>query len=218
MARRRSRKDVKDLGKAFNLFESIANVVYDRGGDDEDLSRISLKSVREKIADAILGAKRLALTKLKLVVESIAVETDPFMKNLFFWEDLAKLYLPPDFSSRMLMAISEKVPAFEGVLMKTRLIKPMHDSEILLELGHPELYYPDEFAAIMRCFILSQLNKEEGVLITNGYDNIFYVQLERAHVVMVRLYWHITNNSWSLGICDLDNIGRHQGDCVFSRS
>jgi len=94
---RKSRKYVKDLGKAFNLFESIANEVYDRGGDDEDLSRISLESVREKIADAILGAKKLALTKLVLL-GGVAVDTKSLTKNSFFGgKRFREVIFPPRF-------------------------------------------------------------------------------------------------------------------------
>jgi len=129
-----------------------------------------------------------------------------------------RLYFHPDFQNPMFEAIPDRVPAFKGMLLNFELTKPMYDSEILYELGHPEPYYPEDFAAIMSYLVSRQMDKEGGVLLTDGCDNIFYLQLEQKKVFMVRLYWHVTNNRWSLGMCDLNNIGRHQGDRVFSRS
>ena len=65
---RENRKGVKNLGKAFKLFEGIANEVYDRGGDDEGLARMGLKSVQSKIADILMGAKEALANTFSITV------------------------------------------------------------------------------------------------------------------------------------------------------
>jgi len=215
-----NRKGVKDLGKAFKLFERIANRVYDRGGDDEVLCLIEQESVLDKIVDVLMGAKKLALKNLKLVADSIAVKAEQFTKDSFFGKNgPANLYFGSGFNDSVLAAIPATVPAWNGSLRKCELTNFMTDSEILSELGQPEPFTPAEFAAIVTNLISCQPKGQAGMLLTNGYTNIFYVKFADGRVVPVGVYyWRDRDNTWILHAYFWHDNRWDCGSCVFSRS
>ncbi|MEK7464720.1 MAG: hypothetical protein AAB617_03000 [Patescibacteria group bacterium] len=220
-----NRKGVKNLGKAFKLFEGVANEVYDRGGDDEVLARMELKSVRGKIVEILMGVKKFAFVNLKLVAEGISVVTESFVKGSFWRTDSApKLYFGDNFEKWVLASIPESVPAFHGTLTKTELTKAMYDSEILTELGQPKPFSVAEFSAIVRSLVRAQPEGESGALLTNGYASIFYVQLptqageEGGRVVAVSAHWDSGLRDWGFDALGVGGSRWGDGDCVFSRS
>ncbi len=186
---------------------------------DPEKLKLHLQNAIEGRFGSVNGAKKLSLKFLELIAGNIAINTAAFPKDSFFSKNgPVKLYFGDNFSNWILAAMPDVIPAFEGTLLKTRLTKYMYDSEILDELGHPEPFTISEFSAIVRELLQKQPNGEDGILLNNGYANIFFVQLEDARVVAVRVLWGSGRRAWSLIAPGLDDGRWSDGRCVFSRS
>ncbi len=200
---------------------NLCKEVIRRGGTEEKIFE-SLKTGSDlipKFAEMIVGAKKLTLKYLKLIADNITVKTDNFSKDSFFKENgPVKLYFGSNFRNWILKAMPDEIPAFEGALLKTQLVKYMCDSEILAELGNPKPFTISEFSAIIRELFLKQPNGEGGIFLNNGYANIFFIQLENGRVVAVRVRWDSDDREWCLGVDDLYDDRWFGGYCVFSRS
>ncbi|KKU94116.1 MAG: hypothetical protein UY26_C0003G0267 [Candidatus Jorgensenbacteria bacterium GW2011_GWA1_48_13] len=203
--------------RGVNVVEAIAEAAKPQGAR-------AVAKIVDALAELVENGKRV-VGALNLIVADIAVKTELFTKNSFFGEGSpVKLYIWDNFRNWVLTAILENIPAFQGMLVKHQLTKGMYDSEILSGLGHPTPFSPTEFAAVIRDLISKQSRGEEGLLLTNGYANIFYVQLpagaggEDARVVAVRVTWNAGDDDWHLDAYGLDDDGWGDGVCVFSRS
>lgn len=198
--------------------------VVKKGGKEEDIfealktSSDLIPKFVEMIIETTNRGKRLSLNHLKLIADNIAIKTDSFSKDSFFKNGPVKLYFWDGFKNQILKAIPDSISAFEGVLRKTQLTKSMFDLEILAELNNPQPFTASEFAAVIRELLSKQPKGENGQLLNNSYANIFYVKLEDARVVAVRVYWGSGVRGWILRVCGLDGDGWDGGSCVFSRS
>ncbi len=165
------------------------------------------------------GAKGLALKSLRQLIAAFRVANAPFPKHSFFMKTgPVKLYFGDSFADWVLKEIPETIEAFQGNLMKTQLTEYMYDSAILNELGQPRPFTAGEFAVIIRDLLTRQPNGEDGILLTNGYANIFYIRLEDSRVVAVRVRWGSGFRVWDLNAIGLDDDRWDDGSCVFSRS
>ena len=212
-----NRKGVRDLGKSFKLFETLANGVYDRGGDDETLSQLEIKTTLKKVIDALMGSDNLSLKNLKFI-NNILVKTPSFSKDSFFGKNgPVQFHFWDNFTNKVLKNIPNEIAGFEGSLTQTQLTKGMYDREILSELGNPKPFTPEEFGAVISHLLTKQPNGENGNLLTNGYANIFYVQLE-DRLVAVFVRWLSDYREWGFDAYAVDGTGWFDGRCVFSRS
>ena len=174
--------------------------------------------VEKNNAWALLAKKSLEV--LKLIEGGIQIVAESFAKDSFWKQDgPVKLYFWGNFEKLVLKAIPDAIPAFSGMLMKTMLTKQMWDSEILAELQNPTPFTIAELAAILLNLLMNQPNGEEGILLKNGYANIFYAQLEDGRVVAVSVRWDSDDCEWRCDASDLaTNVRWDIGDCVFFRS
>lgn len=95
--------------------------------------------------------------------------------------------------------------------------KDMYDTEIQSELGNPTPIPVATFLPLLFSLLSGQPNGEakENGLLTNGYANIFHVQLEDGRVVAVRADWDA--DEWDLSAFELDTDNRwHGGSCFFT--
>ena len=198
------------LGTLYDLLEKMS-------GESREVWFTALRRFLRK--ENPWGGVRLAPTHLKLVGRDIRFKTKPFEKNSFFRTDGSpRLYFWPNFTNWVLPAIPKTIPALGIALMKTKLMKSMYDSGILTGLGNPKPFTPSEFAAIIRHLLRGQPKGEEGTLLTNGYANIFYVQLEDNRVVAVHVFWHAGFRDWNFYTYALGGGEWCDGLYVFSRS
>ncbi len=158
------------------------------------------------------------LKHLQLITDSIPIITPSFQRDSFFKNGPVKLYIWDSFRDRILKAIPDTIPAYEGSLRQTQLSKNMYDSEILTELGHPKPFSLLEFTAILSHLLMKQPEGEEGKLLVNGYATIFYVELEDGRVVAVYAGWRAGARAWSLRAFAFGAGFWYGGDRVFSRS
>lgn len=140
-------------------------------------------------------------------------------KETFFGETAVKIaYLSPGFTKWFEAAVEESV--LEATLVPFNLNEAAAGSAIIADLGgedRAEVALSQIWRLLER-----QPNGEEGVLLTNGYANIFYVRNITGVLVVVTVVWIALKNGWqvyagSLGGCprflDLDGAWR-----VFSYS
>lgn len=204
------------FGTAMEIFRAITNAVLERGGSDDDIRRVLTS---RKLADEIAGLivnKRAGSTRF--LMKNISVRAESFAKDSFFGEEgPARFYLWDNFRNWVLQSIPETVPAFQGILRRYQFARPMDDSEILVELGDSKPLTPEELAATLAYFITRQAKGESGPLLTNGYTNFFYVQLEEGIVVVVDVFWDAEGRVWNLNANSLGVSGWSVGHCVFSR-
>lgn len=115
-------------------------------------------------------------------------------------------YLGDQFKAWLLRKTEE--PAAETMLRYSKLVKPSVDGPILAELGDKAETTLAQIWALMEL----QSNGEEGVLLTNGWANIFYVN-GRA----VDVYWH--GDGWRVGAYPVSDPYEWSGESrVFSRN
>ena len=127
----------------------------------------------------------------------------------------AKLYIWSNFQNLILDKAPKKLPKAPNYL-KHVLEKPMTDAEIQ-ETWAINPYSIGEFLALITELIGKQPNREDGPLLTNGYINIFYVQL-KGRVVAASVYWGSLDREWNCDAYGLVDVDWNDGSCVFSRS
>ena len=169
--------------------------------------------------DLVVKAVEGALRYLKLAAKDIVVKTVVVAKATLFGKKASvKTYLGSNFESWVFPEIPDEIPAFDGKLQKTQLTKNMNDTAIQAELGQPKPHTVVEFIAIIIHLLSKQAKGEEGMLLTNGYANIFYVQLADSRVVAVGVYWDADGRGWCFNADGLGGGTWGGGDVVFSRS
>ena len=115
------------------------------------------------------------------------------------------------FKTKILNTVSDVINPITATLEKYNITKDMFNNDILLELGNPPLFSVD---SCLGC--IQELIRKRGDLSTNGYCNIFYVQLH-DRVVVVNIFSQ--SGCWFLD-CDEfegnENVGWHGGQQIFS--
>lgn len=172
--------------------------------------------LRRHLASALqatLSELRAAAHLLRYIT-SVAFpgNSEPFVVKDRFKVDMSRKsavkisYLGDDFRSWFM---EQTVPAQAGhSLSVSQLTKASLDEPIMTELGR---VFETDLAAVYH-LMKQQPNGEEGVLLTSGYANIFYVN-GRA----VRVRWF--GDGWYVGADSVDVPGRWwEGDQVFSRN
>lgn len=124
-----------------------------------------------------------------------------------------KLYFGNNFENWILPHKVGKAPKYT----KHILGKPMNDFEIQKEFSI-EPFAPSEVLALLKKEISKQKKGEEGILLNNGYTNIFYVKLNNTRLVAVRVRWVADDLRWFCGAYNLDYVDWHEGFQVFARS
>jgi len=102
----------------------------------------------------------------------------------------------------------------DATLVVSRLEKGSLDAPILAELGdRAETQLAHMFA------LLEKQNKgEQGVLLTNGYANIFYIRGTDGNLWAVGAVWGSGGGCWGVGAYSVESPGRWNVGCqVFSR-
>ncbi|MFH0806701.1 MAG: hypothetical protein V1885_03195 [Candidatus Brennerbacteria bacterium] len=214
-------------GSLSQFFIDLVNEVQEELGEagDEAIERAFkskkfMKETAKLIVAGANGAKKLTLKSLKPLTDGIEIAAELFAKDSFWKQNgPVKLYFWDNFTSWILSAMPETIPAFHGTLAKFELTRSMYDSEILSELGQPIPFTIGEFAALIRDLLTKQPKGEDGLLLANGYVNIFYVKLDDKRVVAVDVCWGSDDRRWRCYARALGARGRwSDGYCVFSRS
>lgn len=141
---------------------------------------------------------------LEKVGEDIAVKTGPTFDLKEYFKTRPGLYVFSDFPERIL---SKAEPVEAGTEYKIVSYKTVIDAkDELIESALPEkhLFSESEVCAIIADLINKQPKGEDGVLLNDGYWNLFYTP---AFVVGVHWYgdawrvyaWNRVDGAWSSG-------------------
>ena len=108
--------------------------------------------------------------------------------------------------------VEEDAP--EGMLVPFTLAQNAYDSEIIKDLGGEEAAEVT-LAEIWR-LMERQANGGEGVLLSNGWANIFYVRDREGVLRAVYVFW--VGGGWSVDAFALDDYRWYDDGRVFSRN
>ena len=108
--------------------------------------------------------------------------------------------------------VEEEIPT--GDLMPFMFTQGAYDNEIITDLGGEEKA-ETALAEIWGC-VQRQANGEDGVLLTNGYTNIFYVRDVNGLLRAVGVLWFV--GGWYANACALVDDRWFGGCRVFSRN
>lgn len=132
----------------------------------------------------------------KLLDVKVAEKHDP--KE--FFQDREGLYIFSGFKNNI---ISKAEPTEEGKEFKLssfELTENAYDDKIEASLPEKHIFSETDVCAIVADLISKQPDGGEGVLLNNGYANLFYTP---SHVVDVG--WSGTDREWSVGAWDRDD-------------
>lgn len=143
------------------------------------------------------------------------VEPRPFKSDETFFSKSSGVKMVPhgsNFTAWFSGKVEEDVPT--GDLVPFVLTQSAYDNEIIADLGGEEKA-ETTLAEIWR-LMQRQANGEDGVLLTNGYANIFYVRDVNGVLRAVGVTWG--DDGWLARAHALDDDGWDGGDQVFSRN
>jgi len=149
----------------------------------------------------------------KIVVPAIGkfVAKDNFVVNTGKKTKVKIPYLGNNFQKWFLDKVEEDVP--ETTLSSRRVLKWLEDKEIIAGVGG-EILAETRLTQVFY-LISQQSNGEEGVLLANGYANIFYVRDVDSLLRPVGVFWD--GDGWGVDAYSV-GVGWVDDDRVFSRS
>ncbi|MEI6022373.1 MAG: hypothetical protein WCQ32_00840 [bacterium] len=119
------------------------------------------------------------------------------------------------FKKKIIPVASTTIKAKAILLKRRKLIGPAYDSIILAKFSDPPVLSVDSFLAYLKKLISNQPKIKEGNLLTNGYPNIFFVQLD-GRIVIVDAVWSTSLLIWSLRCFEIDEFSENlKGAFVF---
>lgn len=164
---------------------------------------------KKPIVEAVKQAVVVLAFVATATVPAIATPLDP---NEAF-QNHQGLYVYGDFREYVLPALKSisSVPEAQFTLSSLAL----NASDLAIRNAIPKNHLAEWYHILS--FISQQPNGEKGVLLTNGYANIFYMLGVGGQVFAVRVHWHSGNREWNVRAWGLDGNGRWgAGSLVFS--
>lgn len=140
---------------------------------------------------------------------TVKVESDINPKE--FFQDREGLMVWDDFKPRILDKAEPTKAGAEFKLMSADFAKNLLDEEIESALPKEHLFSETEVSALVASLISKQPKGEDGMLLNNGYANLFYTP---AFVVGVG--WGSGSSGWGVGTWLRDHYGWSEGVRVFS--
>lgn len=177
-----------------------------------------------------LGGEKKARTFLKNSVQIVETKIFDFIdvviipamkekfvakEKIFFKSEEVKFYGIEDNVHKWFLN-DEKIekPIGERKLCYSTLVNMAVDSMVISEIGS-EAKAETTLSEVYH-LLTKQPDAEKGVLITNGYSNIFYIR-DASHVLRaLRVFWH--KNGWFLIADSIElSYNLNKGNCVFFR-
>lgn len=179
------------------------------------------KGLKKNLAGCLLPPTPSILELVSTIV--VNATTGKFVAKEKFVRDTgckAKVkisYLGDNFTEWFLFSGSGKTedPTSEQTLRYHKLRKSSVDGPIITEIGGEE---KSETTLTEMFFLMEkQGNGEAGVLLNNGYVNIFYIRDQKGVLRAVYVYW--SDGGWDVRANSVEYpYGWNDGDQVFSRN
>jgi hypothetical protein len=191
------------------------------GAEISDFTTLSKsEDIGRQVLGLIRGTTEVVVKKSLMLVNSLVAI--PVLKRTFFVSDCLKVdisdkakvrisYLGDNFQA---WHLETKVIQRKGYQLSARLLsKRMLDQDIQAELSPG---YETDMAAIFS-LLKKQGHGQPGILLTNGYSNIFYVRDCAGVLRAVRVDWD--GDGWGVDANSVDGpYGWYEGYQVFSRN
>jgi hypothetical protein len=206
-------KVVSLLGKDFAAILQLTKKLFITWGIDSKKFFHTINHLKkEEIIGLMDGSYEIVRKK---VVGKLFVFSEFFFirDGLHVWGSLEERFGSIYKESREYKSINNLKPAFD-------LNRNMYDSEIIKEMGGEEKVR--ENAVTMdqiEQLIKNQWGGKAGIMLNNGFANIFYVIGKNNQLFAVRVDWCSDGQEWNVLDYRLGERGRwSQGDRVFSKS
>lgn len=195
---------------AGDLYESITGQIFEIGRQLRQPNGYPFDPVllKKYLQGAIEGCFQISTAENE--VKPVA-EIDPTLfDSSTYFVNRDGLYIWPKFSSRILPAYTAKITK-RGVdgIGSIDLKRNMYDRKIITEFfGNEEearknAFTPDQIAEL----IDKQKDGVSGLLLVNGYTNIFYVVGKDQVLFAVGVFWRSGARKWDVGAYALDGGG-----------
>ena len=176
-----------------------------------------LDAPRQAIAQAVEPAVKATKRALLRFVATVAVPgtTESFRVNSWFNMNNSEVgfrYVSEKFKG--FFGDMEVAPSDGIELSCQELIRNAYDREIIADLGGKEKCITK--LSELRGLLMKQPRGEEGILLTDGRANIFYVYDSAAVLRAVYVNWN--DNGWYVNANDLDYNNWNENRRVFSSS
>lgn len=197
------------------LIARIAENMPDMSDDVIDGWNQNPKALQNALATALCLPASEPKPKQPPLLKRITTITAPAVQR-FVAKDCLKVanvgWTSNNFKKLFLGKVEENV--LEQKLAVSRLERASLDAPILAELG--------DKAEVSLAYLFDLLKKqskgEDGVLLTNGYANIFYVRSTDGNLWAVRADWDSHNRYWDVEAASVEDPCRWRGGRqVFSR-
>jgi len=143
--------------------------------------------------------------------ETLTVKlTEPHDPSAFY-QTRSGLYVWEDFQSLIVAKAKRSDTGTSFKLGRAVLMRDLTDQEIEVAIPKEHLFEETQVSAIIANLIAKQANGKDGVLLNNGFANLFYTGSCVAHV-----YWSADTREWDVGTWDRDGSGWCAGKQVFS--
>lgn len=129
-----------------------------------------------------MAKKESILKSVEKVIE-IKIDKNHIPKD--FFETGKGLYVWSNFKDNVLSKAEETKSGVEFKIASFELVKTVYDKEIEKDLPKEHIFSETEVCAVVASLIEKQSEGQEGILLNNGYANIFYTT---SRVVLV--YWY----------------------------
>lgn len=207
---------ITGMGVAMGLVTELVSAVKEQGGSDEDIHRLVKPEGRKTIsqmAKLIVEAGKTSRLLGPIGTTNVpAISRFVVAKNFVLAKKPVKIgWLGNNFKEWFLKKV--EMPVSGATLRYMKLVEPSVDGPILTELGNnAETTLAQIFSLMKR-----QPNGEEGILLTNGYANIFYVRDTNNILRAVHVYWY--EDAWYVYAYSVEHPYRWiAGYRVFSRN
>lgn len=198
------------------LIARIAENLPDMSDDVIDGWNQNPKALQNALATALCPPAPESKPERHPLLKRIVTITVPAVQRFVCDDEVLKeanvLWTGDNFDCLFKGKVEENVP--EQKLAVSRLERASLDAPILTELG--------DKAEVSLTYMFDLLKKqskgEDGVLLTNGYANIFYVRGIDGNLWAVDARWSSGNRYWDVGAYSVENPdGCYGGSQIFSR-
>lgn len=147
---------------------------------------------------------------------SVTVSSNTISPHDFF-KTREGLWMSSNFNDFIFSGASKKkVSSDETTISYADLAKAANDAEIGTELPEGHVFEDvDTFLVHLATLIEDQWGGKEGMLLNNGYANVFYVKVN-GEVFAVLVGWHADYRKWYCLALRLDDLRWDAGDRAFS--
>ena len=205
--------------RLLDLVTGILELVRDGKRNAGDVSNV-LQVIKDErdFAKRLLGVPRSSQTLLEPIgTVAVPATTQPFVAKDKFVVNIGAespvkiLFLGSNFREWFLSKTEE--PARQATLRYAKLMESSVDGPILAELGDKAETTLSQIYALME----RQPNGKEGILLTNGWANIFYARDVNGSLRAVNVNWN--SDGWNANASSVENPNKwNDGNRVFSRN